>query len=144
MKQERYRLPSAVYLLIIRDNQILLQKRANTGYKDGEFGVPSGHKEAGESLLDAVIREAKEEVGISLSVDKLQMIHASNRNSDREYLDFYFSVESWEGEICNAEPHKCAELAWHSVDNLPDETIDYIAEVLEHIKNNNGFSLIGW
>lgn len=145
MKQERYTVPSAVYLLFLRDNQLLLQKRANTGYKDGEYGLPSGHKEANESIIDAAIREAMEEVGITIAPENLQLAHSSNRKStDREYLDFYFWVESWEGEICNAEPHKCAELTWQSIENLPENTIDYIGEVLTHIKVGQPLSIIGW
>lgn len=145
MKQERYSLPSAVYLVFLHDGEILLQKRANTGYKDGEFGLPSGHKEANESVLDAAVREAMEEVGITIAPENLRLAHTSNRRSpDREYLDFYFLVDSWEGEICNAEPHKCSEITWFPLNELPEETIDYIGEVLGHINQKNIFSQIGW
>ena len=45
--------------------QILLSKRKNTGYKDGEYELPGGHLEENEDLYEAMIREAKEELDTS-------------------------------------------------------------------------------
>lgn len=141
----RFALPTAVYLLFFKDGKILLQKRANTGYKDGEFGVPSGHKEANETLTAAALREAKEEVGVTLNACDISLTHVSHRNSgDREYLDFYFIVRNWEGEICNCEPDKCDEICWFPKDKLPDNAIDYVVDVLGRIENNLHFSELGW
>ena len=52
----------AVYLILERDNKILIARRANTGYEDGNYQVPAGHVEEAELPTEAVIREAKEEV----------------------------------------------------------------------------------
>ena len=51
------RLPSmfvAVYLLLIRDGQILLLRRYNTGYEDGNYGVIAGHVERDERVTTAL------------------------------------------------------------------------------------------
>ena len=50
-KKERFKLICSSYLLLIKDNKILLGLRQNTGYMDGFYHLPAGHKEEGESNL---------------------------------------------------------------------------------------------
>lgn len=54
------------------DNKILLLHRASHKPQGGTWGVPAGKLEAGETALEAVIRETLEEVGIKLSSERLQ------------------------------------------------------------------------
>ncbi|NQY54774.1 MAG: NUDIX domain-containing protein, partial [Campylobacteraceae bacterium] len=56
----------ASYLILIRQNKILLLRRHNTGYQDGQYSTIAGHVEEGESFSQCIIREAKEEAGITL------------------------------------------------------------------------------
>ena len=69
------RLPSmfvAAYLLLVRDGQILLLRRYNTGHEDGNYGVIAGHMERDERVTTALIREGPEEAGIQLAETDLQ------------------------------------------------------------------------
>ena len=102
-KKERFKTPTAVILMVIRKRngkeQILLQKRKNTGYMDGyyDFGA-SGHVENKETMKMAIIREAKEEIGITIDtkdVEFVTMIHDISKNI---YFNGYFKVTKWEGE----------------------------------------------
>ena len=61
---ERIKLLVAVHLILIENNKILLQRRYNTGYEDGNYGFVSGHIDGGESVIHAMKREAMEEAGI--------------------------------------------------------------------------------
>ncbi len=125
---------AAVYLALVRENYVLLLKRQNTGFEDGNFGLIAGHVEKDESITQAVIREAKEESGISLLPEQIHFFHVMQRFSinDRVYLDFFFSAESWEGEITNKEPEKCSDLTWFALNNLPDNIIPYIKNSLQN------------
>ncbi len=59
---DRYRTIVDVYVLLRRpDGMILLLERSGTGYADGQLCPPSGHLEAGESVVQGAIREAREE-----------------------------------------------------------------------------------
>ena len=61
--KERFKLVITVGLVLLNDKgQVLLQKRCNTGYMDGKYGLVAGHLEKDESLVDGIIREAKEEI----------------------------------------------------------------------------------
>lgn len=52
--------------LIYNDNAVLVQEKVGTKYKGG-LVFPGGHVEEGESLRDSMIREIKEETGLTIS-----------------------------------------------------------------------------
>ncbi len=69
--KKRFQIKCAVVLILtkIEEEQeyVLLQKRQNTGILDGKYDISCcGHLEEKETLKEAVIREAKEEIGITL------------------------------------------------------------------------------
>lgn len=140
--KNRLMLPIAVYLILEKDDKILFARRFQTGYEDGKYSLPAGHLEPGETLTDALVREAKEEIGIDIAVTAMDMVHVLHRSKhdDVAYIDFFFTVKNWQGEIKNNEPHKCDHLQWHSKNSFPDTTIDYIQHVLLCISNNKSFS----
>jgi 8-oxo-dGTP pyrophosphatase MutT (NUDIX family) len=107
----RSKFPVAVHIFFLRDAQMLMLRRFNTGYEDGNYSVVAGHVDAGETVTQAAIREAKEEVGVSLDPKDIPIIHVMNRKSEDERIDFFMTVRKWTDEITNKEPHKCDELA---------------------------------
>ncbi|WP_327352763.1 methyltransferase, FxLD system [Streptomyces sp. NBC_01304] len=136
-----------VYVLLRRaDGRILLMERANTGYADGQFCPPSGHREHGESVVADALREVYEEVGVEVDEDALAFVHVvHHRNGDEEpRIGFFFLAESWRGEPVNREPHKCAQLLWADPTSPPANTVPYTAAALAQIANQQPFSLDGW
>jgi 8-oxo-dGTP pyrophosphatase MutT (NUDIX family) len=119
-----YRL--AVQVLLRRGNQILLLERQNTGFEDGNYGLPAGHIEFGETVKAAAIREAKEEVGVELKESDLQVIGSMHRIDNKTYVDFFLVCHRWDGEIYNSEPEKCSDLMWADLDALPTNMVRYI------------------
>ena len=66
----RFKLIVAAYLILIEDSKILLQRRQNTGYEDGNYSIPAGHLEDTESVTDCLIREIKEEMDLGSKIVK--------------------------------------------------------------------------
>ncbi|ENT2941487.1 NUDIX domain-containing protein [Klebsiella pneumoniae] len=64
MSRERYNLSIAVFVLVLRGNEICMLRRANTGWMDGCYSLPAGGLEYGETLSCAAARELAEETGI--------------------------------------------------------------------------------
>jgi len=137
--KERYKVRAAVYLFLVRNNpenelekQILLQKRQNTGYMDNMYDAcASGHLDPNESILEAIQREAKEEICLDIDREDLQLVttyHCSTKynKNEAEYLKFYFSAKRWNNEPKIGESEKCSELIWADIKNLPENTIEFL------------------
>lgn len=63
---DRFTYIGASYLFLIKDDEILLQRRFQTGFMDGFYGVPAGHLDGKESARAGCAREIKEELGINI------------------------------------------------------------------------------
>lgn len=133
---------SAVNLFLIKDGSILLQRRAKTGWMDGMYGVPAGHVEGKETIIGALIREAKEEIGITLYEKDLKVAHIMHRIStdDRVYFDIILTAHAWSGEIQNLEPDKHDEVRWFPLNQLPENLIPYFKRSLERMEKGIFFS----
>jgi 8-oxo-dGTP pyrophosphatase MutT (NUDIX family) len=143
---DRYRSVVDVYALLQRDDgTVLLLERANTGYADGQLCPPSGHLEAGETVIDGAIREAKEEVGVVIDPSDLQFAHVVHyRNPEGQArIGFFFTTQRWSGEPTNQEPHKCAGLLWVDPTAPPSNTVAYTAWALQQITSGMPFSTGG-
>ncbi len=135
---EKLTLKVAVYLILTKDNMILLGRRANTGWKDGYYSLPAGHLEPQETLVEAIIREAKEEVGINIKSETLSCVHVMHRKS--AYIDFYFTVKEWDGEPKNMEPDVCDDLSWFPLNSLPEHTVLSVVQALQNYRAGVTFS----
>ena len=136
--------PVVVHLFLFRENQVLLFRRANTGYEDGNYSVVAGHLDGGESVTQAAIREAHEEVGIVLHPTDLTVVGVMHRVSNDERIDFFLVATTWEGMLTNQEPDKCSELRWSALDALPANTIPYVRTALENFSRGVWFAEFGW
>ncbi|MEV2276992.1 NUDIX domain-containing protein [Nocardiopsis sp. NPDC049922] len=133
-------------LLTRSDGSILLGQRKGTGFADGQFGIPGGHLEEGESAVQGAARELKEEVGVVIDPGDLVCAHvAHHRNAQgKTRIGFFFTTTRWEGTPTNLEPGLCAGLSWSDPDHLPEDTIPYIATVIGRIRSGQTFSVHGW
>ncbi len=140
--KERFSIVAAVYL-IIKDTEgkILFGRRKSSGFYDGWFGLPAGHVDGGESLKQAMIREAKEEIGIDIAAKDLHLVHTLHRanTSERERLDFFFTIDAFQGELVNCEPDKCTELAYLDI-HAKNQIVPYVQEILLFIEEGGNYS----
>ena len=135
----RARFPVTVHLFLFREHQILLLRRFNTGFRDGEYSVPAGHLDGGETVMDAATREAEEEVGVKIKESDMTFSNVMHRIEDDERVDFFVQVHQWQGEPFNAEPDKCDDLRWVAIDTLPANIIPYVKQALENHLNGTPF-----
>lgn len=138
---------SATHLLLEDDGgSLLMIRRFNTGYQDGNYSVIAGHIEPDESAREAMRREAREEADIDVEVENLECVHTMHRHKSdgTTKLDLFFHCTRWSGEITNAEPHKCDEMAWTPRAELPPNTVPYIRAAINAIDSGHRFSEFGW
>jgi 8-oxo-dGTP diphosphatase len=134
-----------VHLLLVRDGQILLTRRRG-GYAANGWHAPSGKADAGESIVDAVVREAQEEIGVIVDPDDLRCVHAMHVQHDGEEprVGFFFEATRWISEPANREPEKCSAVRWFDLTNLPDAMIPYPAAGISGYLAGIPFSVFGW
>jgi 8-oxo-dGTP diphosphatase len=140
----RARFPATVHLFFFRRGQILLLRRFQTGYRDGEYSVPAGHLDGNETVRAAAQREAAEEVGVLIEANDIHFSSVMHRSEGDERIDFFVAVLAWQGEPFNNEPHKCDELRWVDVRSLPPNTIPYVRRAIENHESGVRFAEFGW
>jgi len=141
---QRFKLISSVHLFLIHDQNVLLLRRFNTGYEDGNYSVVAGHLDGDEEVKAAMIREAHEEAGIELRWEDLEVVGVMHRKSNDERVEFFLVAERWTGELRNCEPDRCDELAWYDMDRLPMNVLPYVRKALENYFAGKWFDSFGW
>ena len=145
--KKRHSIICASYLFLLQDNKILLLRRFNTGYEDGNYSIPAGHVDKGESISYSLIREIKEEIDIDIDKTNIELSHIMHRRAietNDERLDFFFICKNWSGKVKNMEPHKCDDLIWCDINELPDNIIPYIQDAISNYINKIIYSEKGW
>lgn len=106
--------------VIVREGTVLLGRRSDNGALTPITGIIDPREEP----ADAAAREALEEAGIIVHVDRLAWIHVIPRiiydNGDQtDYLDFTFRCTWVSGELHPADG-EMSNLAWFPIDSLDD------------------------
>jgi 8-oxo-dGTP diphosphatase len=137
--------PSAVrdvYVIARREDEILLLLRSGTGYKDGEWGPPSGKVEPGETYTEAAVRELAEETGICVRPCNVSFVHVIERvpASGSPWVGLFVEVDVAGAMPVNREPQKHSALRFFPATALPDRTVDYVRHVVDAVRRGEGHS----
>jgi ADP-ribose pyrophosphatase YjhB (NUDIX family) len=108
-----------VTAVVLRDDQVLLVKRAD----NGAWTPVTGIVDPGEHPVDAAIREAREEAGVDVAVRRLSSVTVTDPvvhpNGDRaQYLDHAFACDWVAGEAHVADDES-VDVGWFPLDDLP-------------------------
>lgn len=144
----RFKVVPAVYGILTTDRQVLLMRRAGTGYRDGRLSLPAGHLDGGEDAVSGLLRELHEELAITVDAGACRLalvVHtAAEHPADSEYLHLFFTVDAWAGTPVIAEPDRCTELVWADRTHLPADVVDYVATALTAAGCGQRLLLHGW
>lgn len=138
----------ACYLILRKDNKILFVQRENTGYMDGMYSLPAGRVEENETFSLAVVREALEEVGVTVNpgsiTHKLTQHRYAATSSFKQWVDVFFESDDWQGTPVNKEPQVHSQIKWIDCNDLPDSIMDYQKWALETIAKGVSYTEFGW
>ena len=97
----------SVVFLIKEEEKYLFQKRKSYSIYAGGYVLPGGHVEAGETVLEAAVRELYEELDIQVTASDLgfKMVEPV-----ADYIVFFFEVKKYQGQIKNKEPEKHVDM----------------------------------
>jgi 8-oxo-dGTP pyrophosphatase MutT (NUDIX family) len=149
-EQKRFKVKIGVFLVLIHEGQLLCLRRHNTGIEDGLYVVPMGGLQENETPLQAVIREAEEEVGVRIRPEDISLAHVMYRKHTQEdgYIffqqDMFFKAEKFTGLIQNLEPHKADDVRFFSLKELPPKLSPFIDQSIKCILSGEMYSEFGF
>lgn len=110
---------------IYRDGEVLLQNRVKKEWQG--YALPGGHVEPGESIVESIIREIREETGLTIYHPKLCGIKQFPIEDGR-YLVFLFRANEFEGELISSDEGK---MEWVRMNEL--DQYNTVSDLKEHL-----------
>jgi 8-oxo-dGTP diphosphatase len=143
---------TASYLIFRQAEKIAFLLRENTPWMNGYYSLPSGKvdrkgEDGSESFTATAIHEGDEEVGAKIKPENLKHLLTMHRNEsgqDMVWVDVFFEVTDWEGELRNAEPDIHKSLDFFDPSHLPENVIPSIRFALEAIEAGKAYVEYGW
>ena len=121
--------------LIVKDERLLATRRSEGMPHALKWEFPGGKLKEGESPVDSIIREIREELGIGISVHKALLPVSHDYPSHRIRL-YPFICEVDEGSISLAEHQECLWVEYSKLDGL--DWLEADLKVLEEFRKYNG------
>jgi|SRR3989344_2133282 len=138
MAEEKKRVGAGLGVILEKDGKILLGMRhpdpdkADSAFRSaGEWCLPGGKIDWGETLEEGAIREVKEETGIIIKNPQVISVH-NCKNEHAHFLTAGLIAHEWEGEATVMEPDEIIEWKWFNLNDLPKERYFPSFEVIEN------------
>lgn len=106
--------------MVKNKDQVLVLDRNDPVWPGLTF--PGGHVEAHESFHDSVVREVKEETGLTISHPQLVGVKQFYDHNDERYLVFFYIAEQFSGTVKESDEGK---LTWMSAKELKKQKLAY-------------------
>jgi ADP-ribose pyrophosphatase YjhB (NUDIX family) len=127
-RSRHFQLIVDVHLLLVSNGDMLLGRRANTGYGDGAFEPPSGRLAERETLVEAAVRVAAAQMGIALDPARVSLAHVLHDVSGAGRMAFFLTAAGWADEACPLPPiqgtRDYSDFGWYPLTDLPANMID--------------------
>ncbi len=137
---QKKRVGAGFGVILEKDGKILLGKRhpdpdkADSAFRSaGEWSLPGGKLEWGESLEDGAIREVKEETGIDIQNPEVISVH-NCMNEHAHFVTVGIKAKSFSGEAQVMEPDEITEWQWFDINDLPQPRYFPSFEVIENFQ----------
>lgn len=122
MADDLFSLPRiGVGVMILRDNKVLLMKRRGS-HGEGQWNLPGGHLDFGETIAQCAEREIFEETGLTVTKTKLICINEDLnflKSDHKHYMTLGVVAKVAPGEPEVKEVEKSDDLGWFLLDTLP-------------------------
>jgi len=126
-------------LILYNKGKILLLKQ--TKPNGGNYTLIGGTIENDEFAKASLIRESKEEAGLKLEPEDLQLVHVLHKKSSSEQrLTLYFKATRWDGKLRAREHKKFEDVAWFPLSDLPSKLTNTVQHVLKEYRKGHMYS----
>jgi 8-oxo-dGTP diphosphatase len=108
--------------LIIYEEKIVLIKRKNLPY-EGMFALPGGFVDIGETVEEAVVREAKEETNLDIDIVRLLGVYSDPKRDPRGHTVSVCFIAEGHGDLKAGDDARDVEL--FDIYNVPELAFDH-------------------
>ncbi len=132
-----------VHLLLVSGGDLLLGRRANTGYGDGAYEPPSGRLAERETLVEAAVRVAEAQVGIALDPARVSLAHVLHDVSGVGRMAFFLTADGLTDVTSPVPPAGAgsySDFGWYPLTDLPANMIDRARVAVRNYAAGNRFS----
>jgi len=118
-------IPKGSYIVVVlvfiqnSEGKFLIQKRSER--KNGLYATTGGHPKSGEASVQGIITEVKEEIGIDLNPEDLQLYYGGRSEEERVFWDdYYVKMDVPDIENLELQEEEVASLHWFTKDEIID------------------------
>ena len=132
------RIPASANVIFQHGKSILLIKRSIKAKAWPNFwAFPGGKVDDDEFFRETAQREIAEEIGITFNIsDILKETIVMHRSIIGTKIIYFCLVKDWNGFPEILEKNLASDLAWFSLDNLPEPIIPHHKEALKALQKN--------
>lgn len=115
-------IPPNRYILVVlsfiqnSNGQFLIQKRSKI--KDGKYGSTGGHPKSGETSLQGIITEIREELGLTVSPSDLELIFSSREDYKQVFFDIYYMKKDLDISNLTLQKEEVESVKWLSIKEI--------------------------
>ena len=117
------KIPEGKYIVVVlvfiqnSEGKFLIQKRSEE--KNGKYATTGGHCKTGESSIQGIITEIKEELGLDINEDELQLYHGGKSKEERIFWDdYYIKMDIQNIEKLELQKEEVESVCWLTEDEI--------------------------
>ena len=117
-------IPPDRYILVVlsfiqnSDGKFLIQKRSKI--KDGKYASTGGHPKSGETSLQGIITEVKEELGLTIFPNELNLIFSGREDSEQVFFDIYYLKKDFDISNLVLQKDEVESVEWFSMKEIKE------------------------
>ena len=119
------KIPEGRYILVVlvfiqnSEGKFLIQKRSEI--KNGKFATTGGHPKSGEDSIQGIITEVKEEIGLDIKQEELQLYFTGKSDDESIFGDAYYAkIDIEKIEDLKLQKEEVDSVHWFSVDEIKE------------------------
>lgn len=119
--------------IINKEGKILFQRRSNhVHYNNGKWGMVANHVGVNQTLIDALIQKAQEEIGYDINPSDVRYLTMLKRNEEREqrFTYFYYIKTDIKEEDIKLNPYLATDKKWFDFYELQKLMLTSSSEVV--------------
>ncbi len=118
-------IPEGKYIVVVlvfiqnSEGKFLIQKRSER--KNGKYATTGGHPKSGENSIQGIITEVKEEIGLDVKPEDLQLYYGGKSEIEKVFWDdYYVKMDVPDIDKLKLQEEEVSSVHWFSIEEIKD------------------------